>query len=161
MRRTKPARMTTATYIGLVFGLFGLVSVVVAAVYAGRATGKHDGTAKVIQLLKEELDAVRTRANRLHDDLGEERKERRELEAKLVKLEALPDMTKLLEEMKAQREWAEQAMLQSATAQQRMFENHENRAQERHALIIESFVQLTTGLSEINKSLHAMNGAEQ
>ena len=149
--------MTAAAYISIAFGLFGVLTVVVAAIYTGRVKGQQDGTQNVIQLLKDELDAVRLRANRFHDDLREERKERQGLEAKLVKLEALPDMTGLLEEMKAQREWGERRTVESMQAVTNMFARHEERAMERHTLIVESFGHLNEGLTSINESLRHLN----
>ncbi len=155
----------------LIFNLFTLVAVVVAAIYVGRNRGVDTAHEKVqeaqdavVQVLKDELDAVRGRANRLHDELDESLESSRTMQTQLNKLEALPDMTKLLEEMKAQREWAEKNATEAMRSVTEMFENHERRAQERHALIVESFGQqvksfgqLSEGLAEINKNLRAMN----
>ena len=150
--------MTAAAYISVAFGLFTVIAAVAAAVYTGRAKGSQEATANLIQVLEQELEAVRSRTNRIHNDLDEALRANRELQAQLSKLESLPDMSKLLEEMKAQREWGERRTVESMQAVTNMFGKHEERAMERHALIIESFGHLNEGLTRINESLRQRNG---
>ncbi len=156
----------------LYFNIFTLIAVVVAAVFVGRNRGAAAAEAKVqdaqealVNVLKAELEAVRGRLDRVHNELDESLSANRTAQEQLSKLEALPDMTLLLQEMKAQREWAEKNTTDAMRSVTEMFENHERRAQERHALIVESFGQqvksfgqLSEGLAEINKSLRVLNG---
>ncbi len=150
--------MPDMNWINLALNIATFIVLGGGAVYAARVKGRVQGQQDLIDLLKQEVDAVRGRANRLHDELDETLQANRELQTNVNKLESLPDMTRLLDEMTAQREAGERRALESVEAVTRMFENHERRAEERHRLIVESFVGLNTGLSEINKSLRAMNG---
>ncbi len=135
------------TFVVVVGGLIG-------AFYGSRRKGQADAASE----WREEAAAIRTRAYRLHDDLEDALAANREMQQQVTKLEALPDMTALLAEMKAQREAGEQRAVDAMQNVTAMFENHETRAMERHRLMIQSFAQLTEGLAEINKSLRHLNG---
>lgn len=157
--------MPDINWINLALNLATIVVVGGGALYAARVKGRVQAQQDLVNLLKEEVDAVRGRANRLHDELDESLRANRDLQASNTKLESLPDMTRLLEEMTAQRQAGERRALESVEAVTRMFEGHEKRAEERekraeerHRLIVESFIGLNAGLSEINKSLRALNG---
>jgi microcompartment protein CcmL/EutN len=134
---------------------------VYAAIRAGKSTAA--------QIWEQEAKAVRARADRLHDDLQQALAANREMQQQVSKLEALPDLTVLLREMAEQRESGEKRLTEAMRLIAEMFQSQENRAAEmsqrqedraveRHRLIIESFGQLNSGMTEINKSLRAMNG---
>jgi DNA repair exonuclease SbcCD ATPase subunit len=153
--------MPDMNWINLAFNIATFIVLGGGAVYAARVKGRVQAQQDLIDLLNQEVNAVRGRANRLHDELDESLKANRELQTNVSKLESLPDMTRLLDEMTAQREWGEKRTIESMKSVAQMFENHETRAMERHKLMIESFGRLNEGLAAINESLRRINGWTQ
>ncbi len=149
----------------MILSAFTILFVLATAIFAGRRKGVDDRAAKAVDEWRQEAEAIRSRADRLHDDLREERKNSHQLqqqiinlETQIVRLESLPDLSQLLTEMTKQREWGEKRTLDSVKMVTQMFDKHESRAAERHEATIESFARLNEGLTAINVSLRATNG---
>ncbi len=137
-------------------GIIALATLISAGLFAGR----RSANATAANEWRQEAEAIRHRADRLHDDLDAERKANHALQAQVVKLESLPDMTLLLKELSEQRKGAERQTVESMRVVTEMFDRHETRAHERHRATLESFQQLNSGLAAVNQSLRQMNGHE-
>ncbi len=149
--------------INLALNVIMLVSLVGGGIFAA----KRSGNASAVNEWRQEAEAIRTRADRLHDELDDTLKQNREMQGQnremqgqISKLESLPDMTLLLTEFSEQRKGAEAQTVQSMKVVSDMFENHETRAEERHRATLESFKQLNSGLAAVNESLMQMSGHE-
>ena len=122
--------------------VFGIIAIVVAAAYVGRDRGRE----RAVQVWKGETDAVRARANRLHDDLEEALRENAELKK-------MPDMESILKMIAKQMETAEDRYQQGMERIAALFENHERRATERHEATLAAFKHLNEGLSTMSAGL--------
>ncbi len=142
--------------INLALNIIMLVTLVGGGVFAA----KRSGNASAASEWRQEAEAIRNRADRLHDELDDTLKQNREMQSQISKLESLPDMTLLLQELSEQRKGGEKQAVQSMKVVSDMFQNHETRAEERHRASLESFKQLNSGLAAVNESLMQMNGHE-
>ena len=137
------------SWLNFALNAFTIAVLVGAAVFTARSRGNSNAA----QEWREEAEAIRQRANRLHDELDESLKANREMQAQVAKLESLPDFAKILQEIASQREHSEENVTTSMKMIADMFERHENRAQERHEYTIQSFSKLNEGLQAINDNL--------
>ena len=137
------------SWLNFALNAFTIAVLVGGAVFTARRVGQSNAAT----LWREEAEAVRQRANRLHDDLDNALEANREMQSQIAKLESLPNFAKILQEIARQREHSEKNVTESMRMITEMFERHERRAQERHEATIRSFSSLNDGLSAINSNL--------
>ncbi len=140
--------------VNFALNLIMLLIVIGGGIFAAKKSGNATAAAE----WRQEAEAIRNRADRLHDELDDALKQNRDMQGQISKLEALPDLTLLLGELSEQRKGAERQTVESMKVISEMFNNHETRAHERHRATLESFRQLNSGLSAVNASLRQING---
>ncbi len=145
--------MFNTDWIGLILSIVTLVILLGGAVFAAR----RSGNALAANEWRQEAEAIRNRADRLHDELDDALKQNRDMQGQISTLESLPDLTLLLQELAEQRKGAERQTIESMRIVSEMFNNHETRAEQRHRVTLESFHQLNQGLISINDSLRRVN----
>lgn len=131
---------------GIYLAIFGAVSTIGAGLFVAKSASKS----KAAEIWEGEAEALRERANRLHDDLDQQLETNRILGDRIAKLETLPDMTKVMEALAGQMEMNEERYRRGMEQVGELFSNHEERAAQRHEATIRSF-------AELNKSLAAMS----
>ena len=141
--------MFDLSLLNLLLNATAAIILIGGAIYAALRVGSTNAGVE----WKEEAAAIRARADRLHDDLQAALAREEKMQGHIIKLEALPDLNKLFEEMRRQREWGEKRNMESMKLVTEMFERHETRAAERHMGTISAFAKLNEGLTAINEGL--------
>ncbi len=134
---------------GIALAIFGAASAIFSAFFVARANGKiAHAQAQTIaaQIWEGEAKAIRVRADRLQT-------ENSELTATVRELSARTDLSQVLELLGEQTRAGSTQTQQSLAQVAQHFENHENRASERHRVTLEAFGHLNQGLSSMSRLL--------
>ncbi len=142
--------------LNLVLGAFGVISLVVAALYAGKARGdlvRVQAKSDEADIWRGEAEAIRTRANRLQDENHELTKNNSTLTEALRETAARTDLSRVMEILSQQMQSADTRGERYMSQVSEHFNRHEDRATDRHRVTMEAFSHLNEALMSMSQLL--------
>lgn len=129
-----------------IVAVFGVAALMASAIVIMRSAGRTQAA----EIWREETDAQKARNERLQTEHREAQSKLQEQAKEIGRLQAMPDLSKLLEYMLKESQTAEQRYGQLSGRLVELFDSHEERATQRHEQSLQIFAGVIAQLKAIS-----------